>query len=277
MNLNNQPEASINDISSLTSFIQNKYNYDFSNYALSSFRRRIERYLDIMKFDNIEELISHIDSEENFKHFLKELTVNVTEMFRDPSLWAYLRNNALPDYFSKNDNLKVWHAGCSSGEEVYSLNIILSELNQFDKTEIVASDIDRLILNKAETARYPKKILELNNNNFQLTGTNNTLDPYINEEELSYTIKDDLKQNISFKEHNLVSSNYENQFDIIFCRNVLIYFNQPLQNKVLEGLHKSLKKNGLLIIGAKESIAWCNTFSNFETISLEEKIFMKKA
>lgn len=277
--MNNHPtlEISLNEIDQLTTLIQSKYNYDFTNYALSSFKRRIERYLNIAKLTSVNALIDFISSsEENFSDFLKELTVNVTEMFRDPSMWTFFLEEILPQLSNSSTNLNIWHAGCSSGEEVYSLGIILKELNILQNTNITASDIDNSILSKAKKAEYPIKSFELNNNNFKEINSRFDLEKHIEKHESFYSIESGVTDSVQFIEHNLVSDSLEEQFDLIFCRNVLIYFNQPLQDKVLEKLHKALKPNGLLIIGSKESIAWCSTFPKFETVSLEEKVFVKK-
>ena len=266
------------DIEKLTKFLKDKYKYDFTNYALLSFERRIQKILKDGNLSNVAELIIKLDTTPEFVHdFIKNVTVNVTEMFRDPSFWYQMRKEIIPKYSTQEKPVKIWHIGCSSGEEVYSMIITLKELGVARNLSVTATDIDREVIKKAKTGKYPLKKLTLNNKNYLKSGGTKNFDDYITKDNRFYYINKEIKQHVCFHEHNLVSDNSNDieLFDIILCRNVLIYFNQNLQNDVLETIHQNLQLEGCLAIGLKESLAWCKNFTKFTTVSLTEKIFKK--
>lgn len=268
-------DLSISELRRITESIQKTFSYDFSNYASSSFKRRILRILELKQI-TVDDLIQKIEA----KHFTKkdllmEITVNVTEMFRDPSFWKVLKPQ-LTDMLSKRDKIRIWHAGCSSGEEVYSILILLKEMNCLDRVEIIASDIDPGILEKAKSGRISVKNMELNQSNYQRIGGDLTFfDSCFTKDKDFYFFPQELLTRVSFREVDLVKTVPFTKCDLILCRNVLIYFNQVLQNHVLKLFLNSLFMAGTLAIGAKESIVWCEAASNFETLNLEEKIFKK--
>jgi len=263
-------------IQKLTKVVYDKYGYDFRNYALSSFKRRIARILESQKLNNIDDLIEKLETTPIFFHqFLSSLTVNVTEMFRDPTFWLYLQTNILPNIINKQGKINIWHAGCSSGEEVYSMMIALKELGIDDQFNVLASDMDTDILQKAKLGKYPAKNLITSNRNYLEAGGKKDLSHYTTEKDSYVYINKELKEHITFVEHNLVTDNIQGKFDLILCRNVLIYFNQTLQNTVLDSIQKSLLQGGYLAIGSKESLLWCESFTKFKTINTEDKLFQK--
>lgn len=272
-------EIEIAEVRSLTESVKNKYGYDFSEYALSSFKRRVSRVLEVHKIDSVSSLSQRLQNDpEYFKFFLTEITVNVTEMFRDPSFWRILRDQLLPELLKVSPNLKIWHAGCSSGEEVYSMAIVLKELGILENTKIFATDIDHDIIKNAQNRFCKDKAFEINKKNYEsYNNGNGGLENYFSKIAEGYELNANLISNVSYKEHNLVSGDVFSKFDLVLCRNVLIYFNQSLQNKVLTTLHKSLFKSGMLAIGSKESLIWCEDMSKFTTISSEEKVYKKIA
>ena len=264
------------EINRLTEFVKNEYNYDFTNYALASFKRRVANILFEEKLSTIAELIIKFQTTPSFfSRFLNYITVNVTEMFRDPSFWLYFREELMTSYCENKKNIKIWHAGCSSGEEVYSMCILLKELGLLNQTSITASDIDDNILDQAKEGKYPIKQLYTNNKNYKDAGGTNHLANYTCTDTLHFYINKEIKEAVTFKKNNLVNEIEIGEFDIILCRNVLIYFNQDLQNSVLNTLLKNLKPEGILAIGTKESLIWCDNFKNFDRLSLEEKTFIK--
>ena len=270
-------DIEINDLRLLTQLVKEKYDYDFSNYAISSFKRRLLRILEIYKFDTFDKLLVKIRNEPTFfKEFLSEVTVNVTEMFRDPSMWRELRDKVLPALFQSHDSVKIWHAGCSSGEEVYSMAIMLKENGWLDKTKIFATDIDHTILSKAKEGKYAvKNMHELNDKNYFRFGGKSQLSDYYKVEGQHILMDKKLVSNITYMEHNLASGIAFTKVDLVLCRNVLIYFNQNLQNDVFKLLHQSLFNYGYLIVGSKETLVWCDIASKFITVNNEEKIFKK--
>lgn len=271
-----QEEIEISELRLITDLIKQKYNYDFSNYAMSSFKRRIARVLELYKMDGVGTLLRRLDIDAKFfKDFLAEITVNVTEMFRDPTCWAELRNQIIPNIRQNNQKFSIWHAGCSSGEEVYSMAILLEEMGILDDVRIVATDIDHVILDKAREARYHIKNMEINTKNYINFGGKFSLDKYYKEENGKAVMDKNLVRNVEYKEHNLVTGSSFAKFDLILCRNVMIYFNQTLQNQVLKLFHESLHKYAYLVVGSKESLIWCELASKFIVVNNEEKIYKK--
>jgi chemotaxis protein methyltransferase CheR len=269
-------EIEIAELRKLAELVKIKYDYDFSNYAMSSFKRRIQRVLELYKFNSVEALIRKLSEEPRFfKEFLSEVTVNVTEMFRDPSFWRELRDHVLPNILLNHNTISIWHAGCSSGEEVFSMAILLKEMGMLDKSKIVATDIDTDILQKARAGVYPIKNMDLNQKNYVRFQGTQSLEKYYREENGKAIMDKSLVETVSFRENNLVSSAVFSKFDLILCRNVMIYFNQTLQNNVLKMFHESLFKYGYLIVGSKESLIWCEIASKFIVVNNEEKIYKK--
>jgi chemotaxis protein methyltransferase CheR len=269
-------EIEIADIRKLTTFVKEKYGYDFTNYSLSSFKRRIQRLIEMEKMASVDSLIRKMEMDKNFHHkFVEEITVNVTEMFRDPSFWRVMRDKIIPNILLNHDKLSIWHAGCSSGEEVVSMLITLKEMGILEKAKIYATDLDKAILEKAKAGKYPLKNMELNEKNYiRFQGTGQLKD-YYKEEGNTAIIHRSLYDNVIFREHDLVKHDIFSKFDIILCRNVMIYFNQTLQNQVLVKFHEALFKYSYLAIGAKESLIWCDIANKFIVANNEEKIYKK--
>ena len=269
-------EIHIVDIRKLTETIKTKYGYDFTNYAISSFKRRILRIVELYKFSSVDMLISKIaDDPSFFEEFVSEITVNVTEMFRDPSFWRILRDKIIPNILLNHKKVSIWHAGCSSGEEVYSMAILLKEMGILEDSKIIATDIDDQILERAKSGVYTVKNMELNEKNYVRFRGENELNKYFEVRNgLAYMDKS-LVKDVSYRKHDLVNGIVFNKFDIVLCRNVMIYFNQNLQNEVLKKLHESIFKYGYLAIGSKESLIWCEIANKFIVVNNEEKIYKK--
>ena len=268
-------DIDITDLKRISELIYQKYNYDFRNYAMSSFKRRVLRIMELKKL-TVDTLIKRFNDTPNFiNEFLDELTVNVTEMFRDPSFWRVMREEVIPAILLNHKQFKIWHAGCSSGEEVLSMTILLKEMGILHDVSIIATDLDVNILEKAKRLVYPIKSMELNEKNYiRFQGTGSF--PQYFREENGYAVFDkDLLMNVSFRKHDLVLGEVFNKFDLVLCRNVMIYFNQSLQNDVLKKFHESLFKYGYLAIGSKESLIWCDYANRFIVVNNEEKIYKK--
>ncbi len=269
-------EIEIAELRKLTTFIKEKFDYSFKDYAMSSFRRRIKRMLDLYKLQTVDELIHILNTKEDFfEEFVSELTVNVTEMFRDPTFWRVLREHIIPNIMLNHNKISIWHAGCSSGEEIISMSIVLDEMGILDKAKIVATDIDRSIIAKAKEGRYPLKHMEVNRKNYLRYQGKYSLEKYYTEVGSEAVINKSLLENVSYRKHDLVQGGVFSKFDLVLCRNVMIYFNQTLQNQVLHRLHESLFKYGYLVIGSKESLIWCDIAHKFIVVNNEEKIYKK--
>jgi chemotaxis protein methyltransferase CheR len=268
-------DIDISDLKKITELIQSKHGYDFRNYAMSSFKRRMLRLLELKNL-TIDTLLKKLNDQPGFiDEFLDELTVNVTEMFRDPGFWRSIRDEIIPGILLNHKSFKIWHAGCSSGEEVLSMTIVLQELGILNDVQIFATDLDTTILEKAKSASYPIKNMELNEKNYIRYEGKGSLKDYYKEEGGRAIFNKDLLQNVTFRKHDLVKGEAFNKFDLILCRNVMIYFNQTLQNEVLKKFHESMFKYGYLAIGSKESLIWCEVANKFLVVNNEEKVYKK--
>lgn len=268
-------DLDIADIKKITHLVKTKYGYDFRDYAMSSFKRRMLRILELKSLTADTLLRKLTDQPEFITEFLDEVTVNVTELFRDPSFWRLLRDEIIPNIQLNNKEFRILHAGCSSGEEVISMAILLKEMGIADRVTITATDIDPTILDKARDASYPMKSMEVNEKNYIRYEGKNKLSAYYREDNGKAVFNKDLLNNVTFRQFDLVTGEPFNKFDLILCRNVMIYFNQALQNEVLKKFHASLFKFGYLAVGTKESLTWCEYANRFLCINQDEKIYRK--
>lgn len=268
-------DIDLKDLRSIITVVKDTHGFDFSEYAISSFKRRIIRIFEIFNFNSSEELIHKIKTDKVFyEKFLKEVTVNTTEMFRDPSFWRYLKEKVLPN-LAKNTNIRIWHAACSSGEEVYSMAILLKELNLYDKAIIHASDINEDVIATAKNGVYYLRNMEVNQNNYQRFEGLKKLEDYYKVEGDKVKFDSGLLKNVNFRTFDLVQGTPFSKFDLILCRNVLIYFNLELQDRVVAMFSSCLYAGGHLGIGSKETISWCKSAKAYHVESIEEKVYKK--
>lgn len=267
-------EIDIADLKRITELVKTRYKYDFTNYAMSSFKRRILRILELYNF-TVEELIKNLYDAAFLDKFLNDITVNVTEMFRDPPFWRALRDDIIPAILLNHKKIRVWHAGCSSGEEVISMAILFKEMGIHDNVSVIATDLDSKILEAAKSGVYTLKNMDLNEKNYIRYQGDNSLSKYYKEVNGKAVFDKSLIENVSFRNHDLVNGEVFNKFDLVLCRNVMIYFNQTLQNEVLKKFHESLFKYGYLAIGSKESLIWCDIANKFIVVNNEEKLYKK--
>lgn len=269
-------EVDVADLKRISELIYEKYNYDFRNYAMSSFKRRVVRILELKKL-SITNLLNELNDTPPFiNEFIGELTVNVTEMFRDPGFWRVMRHEVLPAIRQRKEQFRIWHAGCSSGEEVLTMTVLLHEMGLINEVAITATDIDNNMLERGRSAIYPIKKMTVNEQNFICYGGDpDGLKPYYEQINGSAIFNRDLLKNVTFSRHDLVLGEVFDSFDLILCRNVMIYFNQDLQNEVLKKFHESLLPHGYLSIGSKESLIWCDYANHFMVVNNDEKIYKK--
>ncbi|WP_372934353.1 CheR family methyltransferase [Mariniphaga sediminis] len=252
-----------------------KYGYDFRNYSKAHLKRRINQRLNISNLETISELQNKILwDKEFFRLFLKDLSINVTEMFRDPDFYAAFREKVV-SVLKTYAHIKVWHAGCATGEEVYSLAIILKEENLLARTQIYATDINKSVLETAKQGIYSKKEMELYERNYKEAGGKGELSDYYTSKYGSVLFDKSLSKNIVFADHNLVTDGVFAEVHLIFCRNVLIYFDKLLQNKVLGLFSDSLAKRGFLCLGTKESLKFTDYENKFQAVDKKMRIYKK--
>ncbi len=264
------------EIKVLIEAVRLKYGYDFSRYAQASLRRRIKKCLSETGLTNIAEMIPVILHDGNFfKNFLFQLSVNVTEMFRDPLFFRSMREKVVP-YLKTFPHVRIWSAGVSTGEEVYSLAILLKEEKLYDKSLIYATDFNDRVLAKAKKGIYTAESVKKSTVNYRKSGGLHPFAGYFHADYDSVIMDRSLKENIVFANHNLVTDGVFGEMNLILCRNVLIYFNRELQDRVLGLFSESLRANGFLALGAKESIEFSSVAEEFVPVVKQRKIFQKK-
>ncbi|WP_425391449.1 CheR family methyltransferase [Ekhidna sp.] len=236
------------ELTALMQAINNRYGLDFTNYERTSLKRGIVRLMLKHNLESIIELWSLVlKDNEFFQGAIDDLLVNLTELFRNPDVWIKLRETVIPEI--QNKSLKIWHAGCSTGEEVYTMNIVLETLNLLNKSKLLATDLSKTALGKAKKGDYSLVTLKQYLVPFLKFFPNREMSDYFDFHDKHATIKSKYTTNVSFKRHNLVMEPINEKFDIIFCRNVMIYFDDTLKRRVLDLLHSCLKDDGYLIIG----------------------------
>ncbi len=252
------------------------YGYDFRNYNRAHVKRRIIHRQQTLGLSSVSELQHHVLHEKDFiEHILRDLSINVTEMYRDPAFYLAMRKEVFP-LLRTWPYIKIWHAGCSTGEEVYSFAIMLKEESLYDRCQIYATDFNPLVIETAKKGIYPiSKIKDYTYNYQQAGGLQSFSDYYIAKYD-SAILDQSLRQNIVFAEHNLVTDSIFAEVQLILCRNVLIYFNKELQNKVVRIFKDSLVKGGFLGLGSKENLMFTDVYEAFEVVDPKEKIYKKK-
>ncbi len=252
---------------------------DFSEYSIKSFTRRLEKLLLDNKTD-IAGLIKKIKKNNNFlEETIKNITVNTTELFRDPEIWIKIKNNIIPRY-KDNEQINIWHAGASTGQEVFSMLVLINEAGLYKKTNTFATDLNTDVLDTAQSGRYKYREIDQYIKNFNESFEHATDAPQmkkyfnISRKKSLIKVKPILYEKPTYRKHNLISfeNPFERNFDIIVCRNVLIYFNHKLQNKIFEFFHENLCKGGTLIIGRHESILGTinSKFHKYKTIYVKK-------
>ncbi len=255
--------------------IYRRYGYDFRNYARSSLRRRLTHRMEAAKLERISEMIPLVLHDEVFfNHLLTDLSITVTEMFRSPKFYAVLREQIIP-VLKTYPFVKIWHAGCATGEEVYSMAIVLQEEDFLDRAQIYATDYNNTSLETASEGIYPIEYVKKFASNYYKGGGKRSFSDYFLAKFQSAKIQRSLKKNIVFSHHNLVTDHSFGQMNVIICRNVLIYFDRTLQNRVLSLFCDSLSHGGFLCLGSKETIDFLDCRSHFKLLSREARIYKK--
>jgi len=255
--------------------IYKHYGYDFRNYSISSMKRRINKSVEeegLQTISGFQEKVLHDSS--CMTRFLDNVSINVTAMFRDPEFFQVFRNKVIPE-LKKYPFIRIWHAGCSTGEEVYSMAIILKEEGLLEKTRIYATDMNERVLKEAREGIFPLKRMQEYTSNYLAAGGSSSFSTYYLSKHNSVIINNEIKNKIVWAQHNLVTDGSFNEFDIIICRNVMIYFNEALQNHVHKLFYESLALPGFLVIGSKENLRFSPHEKNYSDVDMKWKIYRK--
>lgn len=251
------------------------FGYDFRNYAYASIRRRIWHRVHAERLGTVTALTDKMIHDRGcMERLLSDLTIHVTEMFRDPEVFRSFRHNVVP-LLKTYPFIRIWHAGCSTGEEVYSMAILLHEEGLLDRTRIYATDMSATVLDVARQGVFPIERMQQYTRNYQEAGGTESFSDYYMARYESVIFQSFLKKNIVFAQHNLVTDGSFNEFHVILCRNVMIYFNKELQNHVHGLLYDSLSMFGVLLLGTKESINFTRHSSQFDDLDLVNRIYRK--
>ncbi len=258
-----QVEILINDVLA-------HHGYDFTGYSRASLKRRLSRLYSLDKHLSFAEFrYKTLNDDVYFKHFVEGVTVNVTEMFRDPSFYQLLRKQILPN-LNTYPFIRIWLAGCSTGEEAYSIAILLKELNLLQKSLIYATDINPTVLEKASNGMFPLSQMKNYSENYISAGGIKDFSSYYSANYNLAKFDEELKRKMIFSTHNLVSDRSFNEFQLILCRNVLIYFDRPLQFRVLQLFDQSLENLGYLALGTKETIDFSPISATYKKVGTEK-------
>ena len=263
------------EIELLLEGVYRHYGFDFRSYAYASIRRRLWKRVDGEELRSISELQARIlHDQDAMERLLLDLSVNVTAMFRDPSFYKEFREQVVP-LLRTYPFIRIWHAGCSTGEEVFSMAILLEEEGLYDRARLYATDINDMVLQRARQGIFPLDRMQEYTENYLRAGGTRSFSEY-------YTAKYDgalftpaLTRNIVFSQHNLVTDRSFSEFHVIFCRNVLIYFDKALQNRVHSLFYDSLVMFGVLALGSKESLKFSKYEPCYEKVSVSEKLYRK--
>jgi chemotaxis protein methyltransferase CheR len=256
--------------------VYRRYGFDFREYAPASLRRRVARRMRLEGVTTVSALQDLILRDPDvMERLLLDLSINVTAMFRDPSFYSALRNRVLPE-LRTYPFTRIWVAGCSTGEEIYSLAILLEEEGLNDRTRIYGTDLNEAVLETARRGVFPiHKMQEYTQNYLRTGGTRAFSDYYVSAYD-GASFDRSLVRNVVFAQHNLVSDRSFNEFQLIVCRNVMIYFDRSLQNRVHDLFYGSLVRLGILALGHKESIRFSPYADRYQELDADERIYKKR-
>ena len=263
------------EIDLLLEAVYRRYGYDFREYAHASLKRRILNVVRAEKLQTVSGLIERVLHEPAcMERFLLALSVNVTSMFRDPQFFRTFREKAVP-LLRTYPFVRIWHAGCSTGEEVYSMAILLQEEGLYDKCRIYATDMNESVLRQAREGIFSLEASDQYAANYKRAGGQKSLSDYYTAAYGSALFRASLRDNVIFSQHNLALDGSFNEFNVILCRNVMIYFKKPLQERVHNLLYDSLETFGILGLGSKESLQFTSHEKDYVQIEPGTKLYRR--
>ncbi len=251
------------------------YGYDFTQYAEESIKRRSVYFMNTHRIATVKDLANLLLTDEGkFEEFVRNTSVTVTEMFRDPAFYACLRTKVLTR-LATYPFVKIWIAGCATGEEVYSVAILLKEEGLLSRSLIYATDINQDSLRRAREGIFPIDLMKTYTTNYQTAGGQRDFSEYYVAQYDAALFDRDLRNNIVFAPHNLATDQSFNEFHLVLCRNVMIYFNQTLQSKVVNLFYNSLCRFGILGLGNKESLLLTDKLKRFQAFDPKQRLYIK--
>lgn len=268
-------QLGVTDVRKFIDFVKFKYGYDLKDYALTSLRRRIQKYMFVNNITDFAQVLVQLEETEAFDKFLLDTSIEVTELFRDPSFWRVLRDDVLPSLDKLYSKINVWFPDCSTGDEIYSLLILAHEINLTSKLNITASNLSDKLLELAKNPAYAMSKLELARHNYQRFNDKGNLDNHIKLEPFNFSIEKRLISNVSFVKHSLSDEELLGTYHIIISRNILLYFNSSMHDRVVSKYLSSLQRGGFMCLGAQETIEFCRDNKKFTVYNESESIYKK--
>ncbi|HUQ79542.1 MAG TPA: protein-glutamate O-methyltransferase CheR [Gemmatimonadaceae bacterium] len=263
------------EIELLLEAVYRHYGFDFRSYAYASIRRRLWRRIDAEGLTTVSALQDRVlHTPAMMEQLLLDLSINVTAMFRDPTFYLAFRQNVVP-LLRTYPFFRIWHAGCSTGEEVYSMAILLEEEGLYERARIYATDINEVVVHRARAGIFPLDRMQEYTENYIRAGGTRSFSEYYTAKYDGALFSPGLQRNVVFSQHNLVTDRSFAEFNVILCRNVLIYFDRELQNRVHGLFHESLVHLGILCLGSKESLRLSEYEPSYEELSAHNRIYRK--
>jgi chemotaxis protein methyltransferase CheR len=263
------------EVEGLVMALRERYDYDFSHYARASFLRRVRHAMLEEQAPSVSALQAKLLRDPFvMRRFIAHLSVHVTAMFRDPEFYQTLRHHVIP-WLRTYPFVRIWHAGCATGEEVYSMCIMLEEEGLYDRCRIYATDLSEVVLHRARMATYPLGSVQRYTENYQKSGGTLDFSRYYTADRENAIIHENLRRNVLFSLHNLASDGSFNEFHLVCCRNVMIYFDETLQERVLSLFDESLARGGYLALGRRETLNFSNLKHIYQEVETGSKLYRK--
>ena len=269
------PDLEQLEVQLLLEGIFKQYGFDFRSYAYASVRRRLWKRIEaegLTTISGLQERVLHEPA--MMERLLLDLSINVTAMFRDPGFYRVFRDQVVPT-LRTYPFIRLWHAGCATGEEVYSMAMLLEEESLYGRSRIYATDINEVVLQKAKAGIFPLERMQEYTENYIAAGGKRAFSDYYVAKYGGALFSPSLSRNVVFSQHNLVTDSSFSEFNAILCRNVLIYFDKSLQARVHELFYNSLAMFGILALGSRESLRFSPFEDSYEQINGPEKIYRK--
>ena len=269
----NNPELDNIEVDLFVQALQRRHGYDFSQYAPASLKRRVQLLSEQLECKTISGLIERVIHEPQLlPRLLDGLTVPASDMFRDPTMFRALRETVLP-MLASYPQINIWQAGCAHGQEVYSLAILLEEAGLYERSQIFATDLSERALEHAQEGIYPAREAQQWSRNYQASGGSRSLADYYSARYNLLKLDQRLRRHVTFARHNLAADGVFCEAHLILCRNVLIYFSNPLQERVLSLFSDSLVRGGFLCMGLRESLDYASSANDFSAFDESQRIY----
>ena len=273
----NRYELGIVDTRNIIKVLDDVYNVDFKNHALTFFKRRVESFIKSNNFKDTDSFIQRIEKDKDFfELFIRDICVETTEMFRDPSLWRLLKEDIFPKNIASTPNFKIWIPEVNSGEELFSLAIMLKKLKLSENVQIIATSISELYLERIKTGFFDVKKIETNDANYSRIFADGKLSDYYTQKEDGAYWNTSLIENVKLIKQNIIFDEYPKGTKLILFRNQMIYYNQILQERLMKIMYNSLVPAGHLLVGNNERIEYWNSEKDYVLVSNTESIYKKR-